>query len=185
MTLTWTAPSTDGGSPITGYVDLKTAVQVATVMTGSTTTHQVTGLTDGTTYHFTVEAVNAVGDSVPSNTKLATPHHVPVVTSFTPTSGSTAGGTTVAITGTTLTAVTSVAFGTTPGTTVHATAMSVSVKTPAHAAGTVLVKVSTATGATATSSGDCTFGPRRRRCPKPRLRLRLPLGQPHPRAPSR
>ncbi|MHB1920356.1 MAG: cell wall-binding repeat-containing protein, partial [Acidimicrobiales bacterium] len=67
------APSTDGGTTISGYVVLQTGAAVATLTTASTTTDQVSGLANGTAYSFTVEAVNAVGDSAASNAKSATP----------------------------------------------------------------------------------------------------------------
>nr|WP_230209349.1 DUF4082 domain-containing protein [Tetrasphaera sp. HKS02] len=72
-TVTWTAPS-NGGSPITGYTVTPYAGSTAlasTTVSGSppATTANVTGLTNGTAYTFTVAATNAVGtgsDSVAS-----------------------------------------------------------------------------------------------------------------------
>lgn len=75
--VTWTAPASDGGSPITDYlVDVyKNTTLVNTVNTGSTTTSAaITGLTNGTAYTFDVKAVNSVGNSAASSaTNAVTP----------------------------------------------------------------------------------------------------------------
>jgi hypothetical protein len=66
-TVAWTAPASDGGSPVTGYV---VRVYAGTSTTPSATTVTapagatsvvVTGLTNGTAYRFDVAATNAVG----------------------------------------------------------------------------------------------------------------------------
>jgi hypothetical protein len=71
-TVTWTAPATDGGSPITGYV-IRTYAGTATTPAATTVTAAadatsavVTGLTNGTAYRFDVAAVNAVGTGAAS-----------------------------------------------------------------------------------------------------------------------
>ncbi|MEQ1785538.1 MAG: FG-GAP-like repeat-containing protein [Acidimicrobiales bacterium] len=76
-TISWTAPTSNGGSPITGYwvTGYVGYFPVALVRFGSTSTSQVmTGLTNGTTYWFRVRAVNAVGGGTLSGpTSLVTP----------------------------------------------------------------------------------------------------------------
>lgn len=63
-TVSFQAPSDDGGSPITGYK--VTASPGNMTVTGGDSPLTVTGLANGTSYTFTVEAINAVGNSVPS-----------------------------------------------------------------------------------------------------------------------
>jgi len=77
VSLTWTAPSSNGGSAITDYI-----VQYSTngltwttfndgVSTSTSTT--VTGLTNGTLYYFRVAAVNSVGTGPYTSSVSATP----------------------------------------------------------------------------------------------------------------
>jgi hypothetical protein len=95
-TLTWPAPASDGGSPITGYnVQVRTGNTVVRTdnLVGSATTATIASLNNGTAYNFRVQAVNAIGTgplSVASNT--VTPATVPgQPTIGTPTQGA-AGG---------------------------------------------------------------------------------------------
>jgi len=69
--VTWEAPSTDGGSPITGYTATVNSGQKCTT-TGATTC-TVTGLTNGKKYSVKVQAFNAVGTGRPSRRLKATP----------------------------------------------------------------------------------------------------------------
>jgi large repetitive protein len=75
-TVSFTAPASDGGSPITLYT--VTSSPGGITATGTASPITVTGLTNGTAYTFTVKATNAIGtgpDSAPSNS--VTPDIVP------------------------------------------------------------------------------------------------------------
>jgi hypothetical protein len=76
VSLTWSAPASNGGSVITSYT--VTSNIGGHSVTTSSTGAIVTGLTNGTTYTFTVTATNAVGTSIASGTSnSATPASVP------------------------------------------------------------------------------------------------------------
>ena len=80
VTLTWQAPETTHGQGITKYqyhlkTDTDTAFGNWTDIADSnaeTTSHTVTGLTNGTTYLFEVRAVNDLHEGAPSNTAQTT-----------------------------------------------------------------------------------------------------------------
>ena len=79
ITITWTPPESDGGSPITGYfVERKEKTSSrwvrVTKETITETTFTSTGLTEGTEYQFRVYAENLAGPgpaSVPSDLQMA------------------------------------------------------------------------------------------------------------------
>jgi hypothetical protein len=70
--VSWTPPTDDGGSPLLDYT--ATAYPGGAACTSSGTSCEVSGLTNGTAYSFTVTARNAIGVSVPSQASaLVTP----------------------------------------------------------------------------------------------------------------
>ncbi len=79
--LTWTAPASNGGKPITGYnvyvgtlSSTESTTPVNPTPLGATaTSYTVTGLTNATKYYFTVKAINSVGVGAPSGEASATP----------------------------------------------------------------------------------------------------------------
>jgi len=84
-TLTWKAPTSTGGSAITGYSIFKGTVKGgesatpvnAKPLPATTRSYTVTGLTDGTKYYFIVRAHNAVAVGAASGEASATPATVP------------------------------------------------------------------------------------------------------------
>ncbi|MGH7904164.1 MAG: DUF5719 family protein, partial [Candidatus Dormibacteraceae bacterium] len=82
-TVSWTPPGIDNGGPVTGYtITATSAAGAATTMRadGGAQSATFTGLTDGTTYTFTVYATNSSGSgplSSPSNaiTPTSAPRH--------------------------------------------------------------------------------------------------------------
>lgn len=90
--VTWSAPSSDGGDPIANYTVYDNNGNIVCVT--SSLTCAVSGLTNGTSYTFTVKAANAVGFSDASSPSAAiTPvSAAPIVTPPTPTPPSNNGG---------------------------------------------------------------------------------------------
>jgi fibronectin type III domain protein len=78
INLSWTAPTDNGGSPVTGYkiersTDGSSTWNTIVSNTGNTgTKYSNTGLASGTTYTYRVSAINIIGTSSPSNTASAT-----------------------------------------------------------------------------------------------------------------
>lgn len=68
-TVSFTAPVDNGGSVVTGYTVTSTPGGITA--TGAASPIVVTGLTNGTSYTFTVHATNAVGDSAESTASNA------------------------------------------------------------------------------------------------------------------
>ena len=81
-TVTWVAPASNGGSPVTGYTITPYigATAQTPVVVGNVTADIVTGLTNGTAYTFTVAATTAAGTgpaSSPSNAVTPTSAVIP------------------------------------------------------------------------------------------------------------
>jgi N,N-dimethylformamidase beta subunit-like protein/uncharacterized protein DUF4082/fibronectin type III domain protein len=72
--VSWTAPTSDGGSSITGYTVtpfVGATAQTATQVGASTTSTRITGLTNGTSYTFKIAATNAAGTGAASGASNA------------------------------------------------------------------------------------------------------------------
>ncbi len=90
-TVSWSAPS-DGGSPITSYTVtryLGGVVQAQDAVASTVTSRVETGLSNGSTYTFTVTATNAIGTSAPS---APSPQVTPLAPSLSLVNGSTLAG---------------------------------------------------------------------------------------------
>ncbi len=162
--LTPTSGSTGGGTVVTitgsGF-SAATAVSFGTKPATAYTVHsdsvitatappQAAGIVD-----ITVTTPSGTSAVVTADRFTYTAAPTPTVTSVTPASGPTAGGTLVTIFGTNLAGATSVSFGTATGAiaAIYSDTAIVAVA-PAHAAGTIDVTVTTYSGTSPTGSGD-------------------------------
>ncbi|PTT48993.1 IPT/TIG domain-containing protein, partial [Aeromonas sp. HMWF014] len=122
---------------------------------GSSTTTLYGSPTTAGTYTFSITLNDGLNQGgVATYTLVVTSSAAPTLTSAAPSSGPTAGGTSVTLTGTNLTGATAVSFGGTAATgyTVN-NATTITANTPAHAAGTVNVVVTTPGGSATLTNG--------------------------------
>src|SRR5437762_2326137 len=80
VTLTWQAPASDGGSPITNYKiyrGLAPTTETFLTTVGNVLTYTDRSVTNGVTYYYQVSAVNAAGEGPRSNEASATPSPPP------------------------------------------------------------------------------------------------------------
>jgi hypothetical protein len=107
--VSFTAPANNGGSAITGYTVKSIPAGGTDNIAGSPAlTHTITGLTNGTSYTFTVHAINAIGSSAESAasnavmpsaaTNYAVTANASLFGSFNPASQSVASGATTTFT---------------------------------------------------------------------------------------
>jgi Domain of unknown function (DUF1929)/IPT/TIG domain len=163
-----TSGTTAGGTPVTitgtGFLAGATVTFGTTAATGVAVASN-TSITATTPAHaagaVTVTVTNTDAQSGPltNGFTYTTPANpAPTVTGVTPTSGTTAGGTPVTITGTGFLAGATVAFGTTAATSVTVvSSTSITATTPAHAAGAVNVVVTNTDAQSGALTGGYTY----------------------------
>ena len=84
VALSWSAPSSTGGAPLTTYTVYRSTTSgiLGSALSpgpGLSTSYADTTAANGTTYYYVVKASNAVGESLPSNEDSATPSAPPVL----------------------------------------------------------------------------------------------------------
>ncbi len=142
-----------GGAP-TSVAVASPAVHGTASVSGTSITYTPTAGYSGSDT-FTYTATNSSGTSAAATVTITVNAAAPVVSAVSPKMGPVSGGTTVVITGTGLTGASAVHFGATNATsfTVNS-ATQITATSPAGAAGTVDIRVTTAGGISATSLVD-------------------------------
>jgi hypothetical protein len=155
-----TSGTTSGGTSVTitgGDLLGATAVKFGTTTATSfaaTSPTQITAVTEAHVAGTVTLRVTTAGGTATAGSDYKYTAPTPTITSFTPTSGTTSGGTSVTITGTGLFGAAAVKFGTTAATSFAVTRPTqITAVTEAHVAGTVTLRVTTA-GGTATAGSD-------------------------------
>ena len=102
VALSWSAPSSNGGSALTSYTVYRSTTtgvlgSALSPGPGLSTSYTDTTATNGTTYYYVVKASNAVGESLPSNEASATPSAPATAPSAPQSLGATAGNNQVAL----------------------------------------------------------------------------------------
>jgi hypothetical protein len=85
VSLSWSAPSSNGGATITDYSVFRSTTaggETLLTNTGGALTFTDTGLTNGTTYYYKVAAINSAGTGALSNERSATPTAPPPTPDF-------------------------------------------------------------------------------------------------------
>jgi hypothetical protein len=143
------------GTGFTGATAVAFGATAATTFTVNSSTKITATSPAGAAGTVDVTVTSPAGTSATSAADNFTYTTPPTVTAVAPNAGPTAGGTSVKITGTNLTAATTVKFGTVAATTFSVdSATQITATSPAHAAGAVDVTVTTLGGTSATSGAD-------------------------------
>jgi hypothetical protein len=162
-TLAWNA---NAESDLAGYrvhYGTVSGNPTTTVDVGNVTQRQFSGLQAGVTYYFRVTAYNSVNqESTPSTEVSHTPAVpiVPTLTSVSPASGPTSGGTVITLTGTNFASGATVSVNGAPATSVtFVSATQVRATTPAGAAGARTVLITLPSGQSASLASAFTYVP--------------------------
>lgn len=154
--VTLTGTNFAAGASVTFGGTVATAVNVvnSTTITATTSAHAAG------TVNVVVTNSNNLSGTLANGYTYTAPSSGPTITSITPNSGATSGGTGVTIAGTNFAAGATVSFGGTPATNVNVVSSnSITATTPAHSAGPVNVVVTNPNNQTATLNGGFTYSP--------------------------
>jgi hypothetical protein len=142
------------GTNLTGATAVKFGANSGTGVTVNSATSITATAPAGSAGTVDVMVTTPGGTSATAPADRYTYTNGPSVAAISPSSGPTAGGTSVTITGANLAGASAVKFGSTVATIVSNTAIQIVATSPAHASGTVDVTVTTAGGTSATSAAD-------------------------------